>query len=114
MKVPIFNNDPTTSTDDFIAGIAGVNDLVSTLTGGTVSIVSAIAPIVICLNPNVPEMAKVASLGGGSLGTAAGALLGRQRPDAWGKIRGAAQLFKQELKPPDSDPDPSSGDEGQF
>ncbi len=75
-----FKDDPNTQTDDYLAKAAAVNDLISTVAGAMVSVVSVLAPIIIVLTPNVPDSVKLAAVGGGAITGGAGVALGRQQP----------------------------------
>ena len=75
-----FKDDPNTQTDDYLAKAAAFNDRISTVAGAIVSVVGALAPIVIILSPNVENNVKLASLGSGAIAGGAGAVLGRQQP----------------------------------
>jgi hypothetical protein len=74
-----FKNDPTTETDDRLALLAARNDLISTLTGSIVSVIGALAPVVICFAP-IPTEVKIASWVGGGIVGGAGAAIARQSP----------------------------------
>ncbi len=64
------------------------SDILSTLTGSFVSIVSCITPLVISFSDNPIEV-KIASMAGGGVGSFAGSMIARQQPTA---LRDIARL----------------------
>ena len=75
-----FEDAPNTQTDDYLAKAAVINDRISTVAGAIVSVVGALAPIVVILSNNVPGSVKLAAVGGGAIAGGAGVALGRQQP----------------------------------
>ncbi|MBD2254439.1 hypothetical protein [Nostoc parmelioides] len=88
-----FRDNPNTQTDDYLAKAAAINDLISTLTGGIVAVVSVLTPIIISFFPNVDSNVKLAAWTG-VLGTGAGAIIARQQPKSLQEM--ASDRLKQQ------------------